>query len=230
MLLAAQVKLRIDATNQVSGNVIVALRAVFEMDREFKEVGVDVDGLDLLDVVDVIIQMVPVFDVTVWTEGKGRDDPKVQIIAQSLVTNHADRKADVPGVADGFHADNPIGVVLRLSWTVHLGYFLGGAVDGLIIVLQGNVVGHVVDTQQKSEMVRRVVVILKIDDFPSLGLRFRDERHREDQEEYYGECFFHDSNFKRINVQVGLFIVRSRAFFEWDCNTKWQRLRITAFL
>ena len=61
-------------------------------------------------------------------------------------------------------------MVLWIARTIVLRELVRWTVDALIIVLQGHVVGHVVDAQQKSEMIGRMVVIVEVKDLSALGL------------------------------------------------------------
>lgn len=153
-------------------------------------------------------------DVSVGADGQRGNQTEVEIVAKPFITDDTYREAHVPPIAERFDASDSIGVILRIAGTIVLRKLSCRTVNALIVILEGNIVGHIVHAQQKSEMVGRVVIILQVDHLPGLGLQVWNARQRKDKQKYYGENSFHDADFRPYNVILSLFIVDWQAFFD----------------
>ena len=172
VFLRGQVDFRVDAAHQVSTDVVVTFRTVFDVEREFDEGGADRLGEGFHG--DFAIQ---VFDSDIVThaslaEAQRGDETQVEIATKAFAANDAHgetRRLQGLNVVD-------IEVLRDRDVVVAIGPRVGGLGDILVVLNSLNGIHHLVVSQQESEMVRLLLVFGQVVDDPSLGLGGDDRR------------------------------------------------------
>ena len=74
-------------------------------------------------------------------------------------------------VIERINTCDSVGVLERIARTTVLWELGCRTINILIVILEGHIVSHIVYAQQKAEVVRRIVIILKVDHFSDLSLQ-----------------------------------------------------------
>ena len=198
VFLRGKVEFWVDATHDVSPDIVVTLRAVLDVERKLNEGSSDGFGDGFHVDVAVFAFHGDVVLHPSLAEAERGDETQVEIAAKSLAAD------DAHGEARSLLGLNVVDIkAFRVGWAVvAIGPRVGGLGDVLVVLNGFDGIAHLVESQQKTEMIRLLFVFGQIMDDAPLGLHGHCQNGEQQHNGGYFQCFFQDEHslFKSNNA------------------------------